>query len=89
MHCREYAELVEKAIRDLGLTVDVMFPNSNVSLPLFIENLSRTGTLFAIVIAKENEVHRSVSTHVLRGAAKPEGNLCPIAKHGFFVLSTI
>jgi hypothetical protein len=71
---RGYAELIEKAIRDFGMNVDLMFPKPDVKLNSFIDNIASMGTIFAIVIRPDNQAHSSVSVHVLRGVMKPEGN---------------
>jgi len=70
---RQYAEMIEKEIRDCDLKVDLMFPKPDVKLSNFIDNIASMGTIFAIVIRPDNEDHRSVSVHVLRGPPKPEG----------------
>lgn len=72
---RQYAEMIESAIKkDMGLKVDLMFPKPDVRLVTFIENIAAMGTIFAVVIRPDNEAHRSVSVHVLRGCEKAEGS---------------
>ncbi|CAG7710005.1 unnamed protein product [Allacma fusca] len=67
-----YVNLVESSIRSFSLKVDVMIPKPNVKISTFIENLAHRGTIFAVVIRPDNEAHKSVSVHVLRGPPKPE-----------------
>lgn len=45
---RQYAEMIEKAIKEFHLKVDIMFPKPDVKLAAFIENIASTGKHFNI-----------------------------------------
>lgn len=66
---------MKKGIRDFHLKVGVMFLTPTVKVSSFIESLAMRGAIFAVVIRPENEAHRSVSVHILRGPPKPEGSI--------------
>jgi len=65
--------MIAREIKACDLKVDLMFPKPDVKLSHFIDNIASMGTIFAIVIRPDNENHRSVSVHVLRGPPKAEG----------------
>jgi hypothetical protein len=55
---RQYAEMIESRLRNLGLRVDVLFPNPDIPLVKILDNIASRGILFAIVVASINEQHR-------------------------------
>ena len=57
---RQYAEMIESRLRNLGLRIDVLFPNPDIPLVKILENISSRGILFAIVVSALNEQHRYV-----------------------------
>lgn len=69
--CREYAEMVGRKVRDLGMVVDLIFLNTEVSLTQALEDVSRARTPFAIIITQQHEVHRSCTVNILFGT--PQG----------------
>lgn len=69
--CREYAETVGRKVRDLGMVVDLIFLNTEVSLTQALEDVSRARTPFAIIITQQHQVHRSCTVNILFGT--PQG----------------
>lgn len=71
-NCREYAETVGRKVRDLGMVVDLIFLNTEVSLTQALEDVGRARTPFAIIITQQHQVHRSCTVNILFGT--PQGN---------------
>jgi hypothetical protein len=71
--CREYAEYIEHRLKQLGLTVDLLFPNEEVPIGRVLANISSRGSLYAIVVMPQNEEHRSLTLNILHGL--PQGKL--------------
>lgn len=72
-YSREYAETVGRKVRDLGMVVDLIFLNTEVSLTQALEDVGRARTPFAIIITQQHQVHRSCTVNILFGT--PQGNL--------------
>jgi hypothetical protein len=70
---REYAEYIEHRLKQLGLTVDLLFPNEEVPIGRVLANISSRGSLYAIVVMPQNEEHRSLTLNILHGL--PQGKL--------------
>lgn len=70
-NCREYAETVGRKVRDLGMVVDLIFLNTEVSLTQALEDVGRARTPFAIIITQQHQVHRSCTVNILFGT--PQG----------------
>lgn len=68
---REYAETVGRKVRDLGMVVDLIFLNTEVSLTQALEDVGRARTPFAIIITQQHQVHRSCTVNILFGT--PQG----------------
>ncbi|XP_060775340.1 nuclear receptor coactivator 5 isoform X3 [Neoarius graeffei] len=73
--CREYAEMVGRKVRDLGMVVDLIFLNTEVSLTQALEDVSRARTPFAIIITQQHEVHRSCTVNILFGTPQEHRNM--------------
>jgi hypothetical protein len=69
---REYAEYIEHRLKQLGLSVDLLFPNEEVPIGRVLANISSRGSLYAIVVMPQNEEHRSLTLNILHGL--PQGN---------------
>lgn len=63
--------MVGRKVRDLGMVVDLIFLNTEVSLTQALEDVSRARTPFAIIITQQHEVHRSCTVNILFGT--PQG----------------
>lgn len=72
---RQYAEMIESRLRNLGLRVDVLFPNPDIPLNKIVDNISSRGILFAIVVTAINEQHRSLTLSVLQGQQQEHRNM--------------
>lgn len=68
---REYAESVGRKVRDLGMVVDLIFLNTEMSLTQALDDVSRGGSPFAIVITQQHQVHRSCTVNIMFGT--PQG----------------
>lgn len=64
--------MVGRKIRDLGMVVDLIFLNTEVSLTQALEDVGRARTPFAIIITQQHQVHRSCTVNILFGT--PQGN---------------
>ena len=67
MICRAYAESVEKKLKSHGLVVECAHLPETVPLLDELEDASKRGVLFGIIISSQHEVHRSVTVHILHG----------------------
>uniref|UniRef100_A0A1A7WFW4 Nuclear receptor coactivator 5 n=2 Tax=Iconisemion striatum TaxID=60296 RepID=A0A1A7WFW4_9TELE len=72
---REYAETVGRKIRDLGMVVDLIFLNTEVSLTQALEDVGRARTPFAIIITQQHQVHRSCTVNILFGTPQEHRNM--------------
>ena len=72
---RQYAEMIESRLRNLGLRVDVLFPNPDIPLGKIVDNIKSRGILFAIVVTSINEQHRSLTLNVLQGQQQEHRNM--------------
>lgn len=68
---RDYAESVGRKVRDLGMMVDLIFLNSEMSLQQALDDVSRGGSPFAIVITQQHQVHHSCTVNIMFGT--PQG----------------
>ncbi|XP_063816532.1 nuclear receptor coactivator 5 isoform X2 [Pseudophryne corroboree] len=75
---KEYAESLGRKVRDLGMMVDLIFLNTEVSLTQALEDVSRGGSPFAIVITQQHQAHRSCTVNILFGTPQEHRNM-PIA----------
>lgn len=62
-----------RKVRDLGMMVDLIFLNTEVSLTQALEDVSRGGSPFAIVITQQHQTHYSCTVNILFGT--PQGIL--------------
>ncbi|XP_039283648.1 nuclear receptor coactivator 5 isoform X2 [Nilaparvata lugens] len=70
-----YADYIERRLKEIGLTVDVLFPNDDVPLGRILANISGRGALYAIVITPTNEQHRSLTVNILYGQHQEHRNM--------------
>ncbi|XP_053309737.1 nuclear receptor coactivator 5 isoform X2 [Spea bombifrons] len=75
---KEYAESVGRKVRDLGMMVDLIFLNTEVSLTQALEDITRGGSPFAIVLTQQHQVHRSCTVNILFGTPQEHRNM-PLA----------
>ncbi|XP_061486676.1 nuclear receptor coactivator 5 isoform X2 [Rhineura floridana] len=72
---KEYAESVGRKIRDLGMMVDLIFLNSEMSLQQALDDVSRGGSAFAIVITPQHQVHHSCTVNIMFGTPQEHRNM--------------
>ncbi|XP_061147268.1 nuclear receptor coactivator 5 isoform X3 [Syngnathus typhle] len=72
---REYAETVGRKVHDLGMVVDLIFLNTEVSLTQALEDVGRARTPFAIIITQQHQVHRSCTVNILFGTPQEHRNM--------------
>lgn len=70
-----YAETIETRLRAMGMTVDLLFPNSEVPLGKVLSNISSRGCLYAILVTPLNEEHRSITVNILYGQPAEHRNM--------------
>jgi hypothetical protein len=74
-HTRVYAEAVEARLKNMGLTVDVLFPNPEIPLGKVLGNIAGRGVMYAVCASPENELHRSLTVNVLQGEQQEHRNM--------------
>lgn len=67
IYYREYAEFIERRLKTVGLSVDLLFPNEEVPLGRVLGNIASRGTLYALVVTQLSEEHKSVTVNILYG----------------------
>ncbi|KAM3621071.1 uncharacterized protein V6R79_005524 [Siganus canaliculatus] len=72
---KEYAETVGRKVRDLGMVVDLIFLNTEVSLTQALEDVGRARTPFAIIITQQHQMHRSCTVNILFGTPQEHRNM--------------
>ncbi|KFP91359.1 Nuclear receptor coactivator 5, partial [Apaloderma vittatum] len=72
---KEYAESVGRKVRDLGMVVDLIFLNTEMSLTRALDDVSRGGSPFAIVITQQHQVHRSCTVNIMFGTPQEHRNM--------------
>lgn len=58
------------------MVVDLIFLNTEVSLSQALEDVSRGGSPFAIVITQQHQIHRSCTVNIMFGT--PQGMEAPV-----------
>ncbi|XP_015263916.1 PREDICTED: nuclear receptor coactivator 5 [Gekko japonicus] len=72
---KDYAESVGRKVRDLGMMVDLIFLNSEMSLQQALDDVSRGGSPFAIVITQQHQVHHSCTVNIMFGTPQEHRNM--------------
>ena len=60
-----------RKVLDLGMMVDLIFLNSEMSLQQALDDVSQGGSAFAIVITPQHQVHHSCTVNIMFGT--PQG----------------
>lgn len=71
----EYAEFIEQKLKNLGLIVDLLFPNEDVPIGKVLANISSRGCLYAILVMPQNEENRSLTLDILHGTPQEHRNM--------------
>uniref|UniRef100_A0A8B9SUG6 Nuclear receptor coactivator 5 n=1 Tax=Anas platyrhynchos TaxID=8839 RepID=A0A8B9SUG6_ANAPL len=66
---------VGRKVRDLGMVVDLIFLNTEMSLTQALDDVSRGGSPFAIVITQQHQVHRSCTVNIMFGTPQEHRNM--------------
>jgi len=72
---RRYAERVEVRLKDMGLSVDMLFPNPEIPIGKVLGCIALRGVLFGVCIAPENDTNRSLTVNVLQGDHQEHRNM--------------
>ena len=72
---RYFAESIEARLKNIGMDVDVLFPNPDIPLAKIFGNITSRGVGYAILITPLNEEHRSVTLNVLQGQQQEHRNM--------------
>ncbi|CAG0915579.1 unnamed protein product [Notodromas monacha] len=64
---QRYAEMVERKLRTLGISVDLLFPREGAPIPAILNSISKRGALYAAVISPQNEKEGSITINILFG----------------------
>ncbi|XP_078741870.1 nuclear receptor coactivator 5-like [Lampetra fluviatilis] len=71
----DYAESVGHKVRNRGLYVDLMFLVSEASLPSALEEATRSGSAYAVVVSIQHQLHRSCTLNILQGTPEEHRNM--------------
>eukprot|EP00090_Calanus_glacialis_P022736 TRINITY_DN3502_c0_g1_i1.p1 TRINITY_DN3502_c0_g1~~TRINITY_DN3502_c0_g1_i1.p1 ORF type:complete len:676 (-),score=187.52 TRINITY_DN3502_c0_g1_i1:2060-4087(-) len=72
---RSYAENIENRMKNMGLSVDVLFPNPEIPIGKVLGNIASRGVMYAICVGPENEQHMSLTLNVLQGEQQEHRNM--------------
>eukprot|EP00092_Neocalanus_flemingeri_P002250 GFUD01002396.1.p1 GENE.GFUD01002396.1~~GFUD01002396.1.p1 ORF type:complete len:386 (+),score=94.06 GFUD01002396.1:70-1158(+) len=72
---RAYAENVENRLKNMGLAVDVLFPNPEIPIGKVLGNIASRGVMYAVCVGPENEQHLSLTLNVLQGQQQEHRNM--------------
>ncbi|XP_033242778.1 uncharacterized protein LOC108152414 [Drosophila miranda] len=71
----KYAEYIEHRLGNMGMRVDVLFPNEDVMLSKVLANISSRGCLYAVLVTPRNESLSSITVKILYGVTAEHRNL--------------
>ena len=72
---RLYGENLEGRLKNMGLSVDILFPNPEIPLSKVLGNIASRGVMYAICLSPENRDHGSVTLNVLQGQQQEHRNM--------------
>jgi len=72
---RAYGENIESRLKNMGLSVDVLFPNPEIPIGKVLGNIASRGVMYAICVGPENEQHLSLTLNVLQGQQQEHRNM--------------
>jgi len=72
---RDYAEMIENRIKEFGILTDMVFLTDEKNLIPAIEDIGRRGTMYAITVSPQHEVHRSLTLNILQGTPQEHRNM--------------
>ncbi|KAH8303836.1 hypothetical protein KR018_008995 [Drosophila ironensis] len=71
----KYAEYIEERLRNIGLRVDVLFPNEEVMLSKVLANIASRGCLYAVLVTPQHEALTSITVNILYGIPAEHRNM--------------
>ncbi|XP_072767854.1 uncharacterized protein Neos isoform X1 [Anoplolepis gracilipes] len=71
----KYAEDIELRLKQVGLMVDLLFPNEDVPLSRVLGNIASRGCLYAVVVTPINHEHHSLTLNILHGLPQEHRNM--------------
>ncbi|XP_018393900.1 PREDICTED: hybrid signal transduction histidine kinase L [Cyphomyrmex costatus] len=71
----KYAEDIELRLKQIGLMVDLLFPNEDVPLGRVLGNIASRGCLYAVVVTPVNHEHHSLTLNILHGLPQEHRNM--------------
>ncbi|XP_070149539.1 putative uncharacterized protein DDB_G0282133 isoform X2 [Polyergus mexicanus] len=71
----KYAEDIELRLKQVGLMVDLLFPNEDVPLGRVLGNIASRGCLYAVVVTPINHEHHSLTLNILHGLPQEHRNM--------------
>ncbi|XP_025989065.2 hybrid signal transduction histidine kinase L [Solenopsis invicta] len=71
----KYAEDIELRLKQVGLMVDLLFPNEDVPLGRVLGNIASRGCLYAVVVTPVNLEHHSLTLNILHGLPQEHRNM--------------
>ncbi|XP_020291829.1 probable serine/threonine-protein kinase DDB_G0278509 isoform X2 [Pseudomyrmex gracilis] len=71
----KYAEEIELRLKQIGLLVDLLFPNEDVPLGRVLGNIASRGCLYAVVVTPINHEHHSLTLNILHGLPQEHRNM--------------
>lgn len=72
---RVYGETVMKRLLAAGLSADMKALPYELDTLSMVDLASRKGTLFAIIVNEQNEIHRSITVNILYGSPQEHRNM--------------
>uniref|UniRef100_A0A1I8HMC3 Nuclear receptor coactivator 5 n=2 Tax=Macrostomum lignano TaxID=282301 RepID=A0A1I8HMC3_9PLAT len=75
---RPYAESVERRLNRLSLSTNLIVLKHESLMPLAMEDLARTGVLYAVLLNRQNEMHQSCTVRIFYGQQPFEHRNMPI-----------
>jgi len=72
---RVYAENIEDRMKNMGLAVDVLFPNPDIPIGKVLGNIAYRGVMYAIVIGPQNEEQYTLTLNILQGQQQEHRNM--------------
>ena len=72
---RIYGENLEGRLQNMGLSVDILFPNPDIPVGKVLGNIASRGVMFAICLTPDNREHGSVTLNVLQGQQQEHRNM--------------
>lgn len=71
----QYAEQIEGRLKRIGITCDLLYPNSEVPMGKVLASISGRGTLYAILVTMQNMQHQSITVNILYGTPAEHRNM--------------